>query len=84
MSLAKGIANALGAEISIVLLILIICKACGCEPLPPAPKPAGIVRSINLPRPAAVQPVKGFVRPAVAVVQSKPLVVGKVRAAITK
>ena len=82
MSLAKGIANALGAEISIVLLILIVCKACGCEPLPP--RTACIVRSINLPRPAAIQPVKGVVRPALAVVGSKPLVFGKVRAAITK
>lgn len=49
-----------------------------------APKPAGIVRSINLPQPAAVQPVKGVVRPALTVAQSKPQVFGKVRAAITK
>lgn len=49
-----------------------------------APKPSGVVRSINLPRPAAVQPARGVVRPALAVVQSKPPVFGKVRAAITK
>ena len=84
MSLIKGIVNALGAEVGIAMLLVISCKAGGCEPLPPAPKPAGIVHSINLPRPAAVQPVKGVVRPALAVVGSKPLVFGKVRAAITK
>ena len=84
MEFFKGAINALVGEIIIVILIVIGCKLCGCEPLPPAPKPAGIVRSINLPRPAAVQPVKGVVRPALAVVGSKPLVFGKVRAAITK